>query len=69
MEDGINLMHGEALFDFDDKEVNGLLITLEDVDRIVALTDEDLIFLRGEEFSEFSVTDGGAAELKGGIEE
>ena len=58
MEDCVDLMHREALFDFNDEEVDGLFITLQDIDWIVALADEYFIFLGWEEFSEFTVTDG-----------
>lgn len=69
MEDGVNLMHRESLFDFYDKEVDGLLVTLQNIDGIVAFTNKDFIFLGGEEFGEFPITDCGAAELEGSIEE
>jgi hypothetical protein len=69
MENGIDLMHWEPFFDFDDEKVDWFFIALENVNGIIAFTDENFILFWREKFCVFSVTDSLAAELKWRVQE
>ena len=69
MENCIDLMHWETFFDLDDEKVDWFLIALENVNGVIAFTNENLILFGREEFCVLSITDGLAAELKGCVQE
>lgn len=64
MEDCVDLMHRERFVNFYDEKVDWLFIWWNNIDRIVALTDKDLILFWREKFSIFAIIDSYTAELK-----
>jgi hypothetical protein len=55
MKDVVNRLHGEVLLNFDDKKVYIFLIRLQEIDRIVALANQNFIVFTWEKLSEFTV--------------
>lgn len=64
MEDCVYLMHRERFVNFYDEKVDWLFIWWNNIDRVVALTDKDLILFWREKFSIFAIIDSCTAELK-----
>jgi hypothetical protein len=64
MKDLVYFGHGKVLLDFNDEEVDHFLIRLQQVDRILALADEDFCLLAGQKLGVFLMDDGGVSELE-----
>ena len=62
-------MHGETLLDFDHKKVYIFLISLQQIDRVLAFHDQNFARTVGEEFSELCILNGDVIEFKGTIED
>lgn len=69
MKNVVDGLHREGLLHLDDEEVDHFLIRLQQVDGVVALTDQDLSLLVGQELRVLFVDDGGVLELEGGVHE
>lgn len=69
MENVVDGLHREGLLHLDDEEVDHFLIRLQQVDGVVALADQDLSLLVGQELRVLFVDDGGVFELEGGVHE
>lgn len=67
VEYSIDWLHGKSVLDFYDEEVDVLLVWLQEIDRIVALADEDLIVFVWDELGIMLMIDSGVLELEGGI--
>jgi hypothetical protein len=68
MENAVNRLHGETFLHLNNKEVDALLITLKQVNRIVAFTYQNLVLLVWKELSKFIIGDCCAAILEGRVE-
>lgn len=67
MKDLVYFGHRKVLLHLDDEEVYHFFVRLQQVDRVLALTDEDFSLFAGQEFGVFFVDDGGMAELEGRV--
>ncbi len=67
MKDSVNGLHGEGLLDLNNEKVDHFLIGLQQVDRIVALADQDLAVLAGQEFDVLFMDEGGVSEFEGAV--
>ena len=67
MEYLVDLGHGEVLFHLNNEEVNHFLIRLQQIDRVLTLTDENFCLLTGEEFSVLLMDYAEMFELKGRV--
>lgn len=68
MKNRVDLVHWESFLDFDDEKVDGLLITLKNVNGVIAFANENLILFGRKEFGKFAITDGGASKLERCVE-
>ena len=64
MENGVDLVHRESLFNLNDEKVYRLFIALQNVNRVIAFTNQNLVLLRREELCVSSVTYRGTTEFK-----
>lgn len=67
IEDALYWFHRKIFTHFDHKEVYIFLISLQQIDWIVTLHNQDLIVFAGEKLCKFSVLDGCVLELKGSV--
>ena len=68
MENGVNRLHGEVFLDFYDEEVDHFFVRLQEVYRVVALTDEDLAVFARDELEKLLVDDRHVPEFEGTID-
>lgn len=64
MENGVNLVHRESLFNLNNEKVYRLFIALQNVNRVIAFTNQNLVLFRREELCESPVTYRGTTEFK-----
>lgn len=67
MEYLVDFGHGEVFFHLNNEEVDHFLIRLQQIDRILTLTNKDFCLLVGEEFSVLLVDYAEMLELKGRV--
>lgn len=67
MEYLVDLGHGEVFFHLNNEKVDHLLIRLQQVDRVLTLTDQDFCLFVGEEFCVLLVDDAEMLELEGRV--
>ena len=67
MENVVDGLHGEGLLHLDDEEVDHFFIRLQQIDGVVALADQNLSLLVGQEFGVFFVDYRGVLEFEGGV--
>lgn len=68
VEDTLNGLHGEILSHLDHEEIDILFVSLQEVDGVVALHNQDLVVLAGEEFGIFAILDGRVFEFERSVE-
>ena len=64
MEYLVDLGHGEVFFHLNNEKVDHFLIRLQQVDRVLTLTDQDFCLFVGEEFRVLLVDDAEMSELE-----
>lgn len=69
MKDCVHWMHWESLFHLNDEEIYRLLITLKNVNWVIAFTNENFVLFWREKFSESAIADCRTAELKWSIQQ
>lgn len=68
MENGVDLVHRESLFNLNDEKVYRLLVPLQNINRVVAFTNQNLVLFRREKLRVSSVAYRSATEFKWCIE-
>lgn len=64
VENSVDLMHWEALFDLNNEKVYRLLIALQNVDRVVTFTNQNFILFWREKLCKLSIADCWASKLE-----
>lgn len=67
IEYGLNWLHWESLWNLNYKEVYILLISLEQINRIIAFDDKNLIIFCREKFCVFGILDGYMFKFETGV--
>ena len=68
MENGINGLHREGLLNLNDEKVDHFLIRLQQVDRVIALANQNLTILAGQKLDELLMYQGRVPELEGTVD-
>lgn len=64
MKNGIDWLHIEVFFNFDDEKVDHFLIWLKQVNRVVTFTNKDLAIFTGKELQIFLMNNGRMSEFE-----
>lgn len=67
MEYLVDFGHGKVLFHLNNEEVDHFLVRLQQIDRVLTLTDQDLCLFVGEKFRVLLVDDAEMFELEGRV--